>query len=77
MKELGDILLGLGILINAIMSLLNFLESKKAAKNILVLEQNTNSIKDALVKVTGESEHAKGVIAGRKEQKAESGTKLR
>jgi hypothetical protein len=32
------------------------------------LEKNTNSIKDALVKVTGESEHAKGLKQGRDEK---------
>jgi len=37
-----------------------------AAKTAIVtLEKNTNSIKDALVKVTGEAEHAKGVIQGK------------
>jgi hypothetical protein len=36
-----------------------------ATKNAIVtLEQNTNSIKDALVKVTGEAEHAKGKLEG-------------
>lgn len=29
------------------------------------LERNTNSIKDALVKVTGEKEHARGLQEGR------------
>lgn len=38
---------------------------------IETLEKNTNSIKDALVKVTGEKEHAAGVIVGREEVKAE------
>lgn len=32
---------------------------------ILKLEKNTNSMKDALVKVTGEAEFAKGVIIGK------------
>lgn len=30
-----------------------------------LLEKNTNSIKDALVKTTGEAEKAKGVLEGR------------
>ncbi len=37
--------------------------------NIAELAVNTNSIKDALVKVTGESEHAKGVLQGKAEAK--------
>jgi hypothetical protein len=32
---------------------------------INTLEKNTNSIKDELVKVVGESEHAKGLLEGR------------
>lgn len=36
-------------------------ETKKA---IITLEKNTNSIKDALVKVTGESEFARGHLEG-------------
>ncbi len=36
------------------------------------LEKNTNSIKDALVKVTAESSRAIGRLEGRAEQKAET-----
>lgn len=32
------------------------------------LEKNTNSIKDELVRVTGQSEHAKGKLEGAKEE---------
>jgi len=39
----------------------------KTANTIDLLEKNTNSIKDALVKVTGEAEHAKGVLQGKSE----------
>ena len=35
-----------------------------SAKAIILLEKNTNSIKDALVKVTGEAEFAKGLKVG-------------
>ena len=41
-------------------------------RRINTLEKNTNSIKDALVKVTGESEHAKGVIQGKAQEKAKN-----
>lgn len=49
--------------------LLNTLVSIFAAHQINRVEIATNSMKDALVKVTGESEHAKGVIEGKKERK--------
>ena len=42
-------------------------ESKSA---IVLLEKNTNSIKDALVKVTAESEYAKGLKVGADAAKA-------
>lgn len=44
------------------------LEAQKDA--IVTLEKNTNSIKDALVKVTGESEFAKGLKRGQEESKS-------
>ncbi len=37
-------------------------------RNMTRLEQNTNSKMDALLKVTGESEHAKGVLQGKVKQ---------
>ena len=36
------------------------------AQTILLLERNTNSIKDALVRVTAEAEFAKGFLLGQK-----------
>jgi hypothetical protein len=39
-------------------------ETKEA---INILEKNTNSIKDALIKVTGESEFAKGKLEGQQD----------
>jgi flagellar biosynthesis component FlhA len=37
----------------------------ESRKSIAALEKNTNSMKDALVKVVGEAEFAKGLKAGR------------
>jgi len=37
---------------------------RETKENIVMLEKNTNSIKDALVKVTGEAEFAKGLKVG-------------
>jgi len=67
MQELGEVLLGAGIFINAVLAVLTYIKALNSAKTIELLEQNTNSIKDALVKVTGESEHAKGVLQGKQE----------
>jgi len=45
--------------------------SYKTHQNIKTLETNTNSVKDALVKVTEESAHARGVLMGRAQQHQE------
>ncbi len=63
-NEIGQLFVGLGVLINSIIALMSYIQTKKSAKLIKTLEQNTNSIKDELVRVTGESEHAKGVLQG-------------
>jgi|HubBroStandDraft_1064217.scaffolds.fasta_scaffold79263_2 hypothetical protein len=74
MHEIGEFLLGFGFFLSAVVQLLNWNTQRANAKNISVLERNTNSIKDALVRVTGESEHAKGVLAGRQEAGLSSST---
>lgn len=68
-EHLGGILIGLGMLINAVVSVLTYLQANKTAEVVDKLEINTNSIKDALVKVTGESEFAKGKLEGISESK--------
>jgi hypothetical protein len=67
--EIGDFLYKLGIFLSAVIGLVGLWRAHGNAKNLAELTANTNSIKDALVRVTGESEHAKGVIAGKAEQK--------
>lgn len=57
----------IGVLVTVIMQAWNSYTSSKRAEVIEKLEKNTNSIKDALLKTTGEAEHAKGVIQGRSE----------
>jgi hypothetical protein len=52
--------------LQVVVPLLGTLSLPFIAYYIRKLEKNTNSIKDALVKVTGESEHAKGVLEGQK-----------
>jgi len=41
-------------------------------ETILMLEKNTNSIKDALVKKTGEAAHAQGVAEGLEKARIEA-----
>lgn len=57
----------LGILVGVLLQVYNSIAGSQRAKTIALLEQNTNSIKDALIKTTGEAEHAKGVVQGRTE----------
>jgi hypothetical protein len=71
MSDLGQLFLGVAILINAVMSVVTFFITRNAANALELLEKNTNSIKDALVKVTGESEFAKGKLEGKAEPKGE------
>jgi multisubunit Na+/H+ antiporter MnhC subunit len=65
---LGELLLGIGNIIFACIAVYNLIVSRSHAKAIEKLEVNTNSIKDALIKVTAESEHAKGVLQGKAEE---------
>lgn len=60
----------------ALLGLLNNVLGRRNARNIaetkvamVTLEKQTNSMKDALVKVTGESEFAKGLKQGTDEAK--------
>ena len=66
--------IGAGELINSLVLLANTILVIYATTQIRKVEIATNSMKDALVKVTGESEHAKGVIAGRNEAISENKT---
>ena len=69
MQGLGELLLGMGNFLIAAIALYNLIVSRERAKAIDQLEKNTNSIKDALIKVTAEAEHAKGVLQGKGESK--------
>lgn len=70
MEYVGPILMGVSNFIIACIAIYNLLTANARAKAIDTLEKNTNSIKDALIKVVGESEHAKGVIVGKAEATA-------
>ncbi len=57
-KDIIQIIVPLILLLNTLISLF-------AAHRINQVELATNSMKDALVKVTGESEYAKGLLKGK------------
>lgn len=67
MEYIGPILLGAGNFILALIGVYNLWTARSRANAIATLEKNTNSIKDALIRVTGEAEHAKGIIVGKAE----------
>lgn len=52
----------------ACIAVYNLMVQRSHAAAIQGLEKNTNSIKDQLVKVTGEAERAKGVLEGKAER---------
>lgn len=60
----------IGVLITVLLQFWNTVKSNERALVISDLEKNTNSMKDALVRITGESEHAKGIMQGRTEATA-------
>ncbi len=68
MNEFGNLLFGIGSMLTAAASITTMVNQIINSRKISELEKNTNSIKDALVKTTGEAEHAKGVIQGRSER---------
>jgi len=74
----AETILAAGVFVNAIgviggllVSLRNGRKIDGQAGTIQKLELNTNSIKDALVKATGEAAHAAGVAEGRREGEGE------
>lgn len=71
-----EIILACGVGVNALaavsgifVSLRNGTKIDHQAGTIQKLETNTNSIKDALVKATGEAAHAAGLAEGKESRK--------
>ena len=56
-------------IVPAVASIVTAVLTLLSTRRIKLLEVNTNSIKDALVKVTGDAAYAKGLKAGREEEK--------
>lgn len=57
----------------ALMTTVNMIVARSMRIDMRTLEKNTNSMKDALVKVVGESQRAQGKLEGKAEEKAECG----
>lgn len=67
MEGAGELLVGMALLLNAIVAAISYIHVRRTAKVMVELEHNTNSMKDALVKVVGEAEHAKGILQGKRD----------
>lgn len=65
MDGFGQILIGVGMVISALTNVVVLYIQYKQNMVVQLLEKNTNSIKDALVKAVGEGEFAKGKLEGR------------
>jgi hypothetical protein len=57
--------------ITGIVTFLTHIGMQKTRTDMAELTSNTNSIKDALVKTTGEAEFAKGLKQGQDEERAQ------
>jgi hypothetical protein len=71
MEGLGELFIGIAMIVNTVITIYGIVMTHRAsrmqtetAKTIKTLEVNTNSKFEQLLKVTGESEHAKGVLQG-------------
>ncbi len=59
----------IGSIVTAILTAVVTVMMRDTRKAVREVEKQTNSMKDALVKVTGESEHAKGVLEGKGQER--------
>ena len=70
MSHIGDIaqLIGaIALLMNGVVTSLSYLASQRNGKLLVAVKAQTDGINSKLVTVTGEAEHAKGVLQGRAE----------
>lgn len=65
--EIVQIVTALGILFNGTASLLAFLQSRRNGSSIEKVHLATNSMKDELVKVTGDAAFERGLKQGQEE----------
>jgi len=76
--DIAPILTALGFLLNAAVGLMAYMQSRRNGlaqaeikDNVAIIEKATNSMKDALVKATGEAALAKGTAAGLEQGRSE------
>lgn len=62
--NLPSTILALGSLLTILIGILNTRKLNRQAGSIEAIHKATNSMKDDLIKVTGEAEHAKGKLEG-------------
>ena len=73
MNHIGDvapIMTALALLINAVITMMSYLRSRQNGVLLTAVKAQTDGINSRLVTVTGEAEHAKGMLQGAEEQRA-------
>jgi hypothetical protein len=63
-SELAQLLVGISLVGNMLIALLNFVQSRNNGKQIDAIHEATNSMKDALVASTAKASFAEGVKHG-------------
>jgi hypothetical protein len=63
--EIAQLFVGVSLLGNMLIALLNFMQSRHNGKQIDAVHQATNSMKDALVASTAKASYAEGLQEGR------------
>jgi 3-dehydroquinate dehydratase len=64
LSEIAQLLVGISLLGNMLVTLLNFMQSRHNGKQIDAVHEATNSMKDALVASTAKASFAEGVKHG-------------
>jgi hypothetical protein len=64
--DFAQLLTGAGLLINGVVTLLSYLQSRKNGQKIEQVHLATNSMKDALVMATAKENYQAGIIQGAK-----------
>jgi hypothetical protein len=64
--DFAQLLTGCGLLINGIVTLLSYVQSRKNGQKIEQVHLATNSMKDALVLATAKENYQAGIIQGAK-----------
>ena len=67
MTAIGLALTGMASAFNVFLTWRNGIRAKSISEMVHTIKNQTNGISEQLIKVTGEAEHAKGVLQGRTE----------